>query len=79
MDLDQPYLSVASAQYYQLARAALSLDSTLESQSIPAIQALVRPRFDHSDDHGCLLIILINSFLCATLCSFHSGMAPDGL
>ncbi|KAI0343138.1 hypothetical protein BDW22DRAFT_1329008 [Trametopsis cervina] len=41
MDLEQPYLSIASTQYYQLARAALSLDSILEHQSIPAIQALV--------------------------------------
>ncbi|KAI0091797.1 hypothetical protein BDY19DRAFT_885596 [Irpex rosettiformis] len=41
MDLEQPYLSIASTQYYQLARAALSLDSILESQSIPAIQALL--------------------------------------
>lgn len=41
-DLDQPYLSVEATQYYQLARAALSLDSVLEHQTIPAIQALVR-------------------------------------
>ena len=79
MDLDQPYLSTQSTQYYQLARAALSLDSVLENQSIPAIQALVRPRCACSDDHGCLLITLINSFLCAILCSCPSGMAPDGL
>jgi hypothetical protein len=44
MDLEQPYLSVSSTQYYQLAKAALSLDSILESQSILSIQALVRRR-----------------------------------
>ena len=42
MDLDKPYLSVEATQYYQLARASLALDSILEHQSIPAIQALVR-------------------------------------
>lgn len=41
MDLDKPYLSLEATQYYQLARAALSLDSILEHQSIPALQALV--------------------------------------
>lgn len=42
MDLDKPYLSIEATQYYQLGRASLSLDSILEHQSIPAIQALVR-------------------------------------
>ena len=41
LDLDLPYLHAEASQYYQLGRAALSLDSVLESQSIPAIQALV--------------------------------------
>ena len=41
MDLEKPYLSVEATQYYQLARASLALDSILEHQSIPAIQALV--------------------------------------
>ena len=41
-DLDQPFLSVEATRYYQLARASLSLDSPLENQTIPAIQALVR-------------------------------------
>lgn len=41
MDLEKPYLSLEATQYYQLARAALSLDSVLEYQSIPGIQALV--------------------------------------
>lgn len=40
-DLGQPYLCVEATQYYQLARAAISLDSLLEHQTIPAIQALV--------------------------------------
>lgn len=41
-DLDKPYLSVEATQYYQAARAAVSVDSVLEHQTIPAIQALVR-------------------------------------
>lgn len=62
MDLDQPYLSTGATQYYQLARAAFSLDSILENQSILAIQALVSkisrslPQL-YSDIHGVLLII----------------------
>ncbi|EKM50386.1 uncharacterized protein PHACADRAFT_263665 [Phanerochaete carnosa HHB-10118-sp] len=40
-DLEQSYMSVEATQYYQLARASLSLDSVLEHQTIPAIQALV--------------------------------------
>ncbi len=42
LDLDRPSLSTDATRYYQLGRAVLSLDSILESQSIPAIQALVR-------------------------------------
>nr|VWO94620.1 N/A [Ganoderma boninense] len=41
LDLDRPTLSADASQYYQLGRAVLSLDSILESQSIPAIQALI--------------------------------------
>jgi hypothetical protein len=42
LDLDlRPYSNEAS-QYYQLARAALAVDSVFEEQSIPAIQALAR-------------------------------------
>lgn len=41
-DLSQPALSDEATRYFQLGRAALSVDSILESQSIPAIQALVR-------------------------------------
>ncbi|KAH9946504.1 hypothetical protein B0H21DRAFT_743137 [Amylocystis lapponica] len=41
LDLDKPPLSSEATRYYQLGRAALSLDSILESQSIPAIQALI--------------------------------------
>lgn len=41
LDLDSPALSQESMQYYHLGRASLSLDSILEFQSIPAIQALV--------------------------------------
>ena len=57
LDLDKPYLSAEAMRYYQLGRAALSLDSILESQSIPAIQALVRisPRLHlvgRGSEHG---------------------------
>ncbi|KAI0641862.1 fungal-specific transcription factor domain-containing protein [Trametes meyenii] len=41
LDLDSRPLSSEAAHYYQLGRAALSLVSILESQSIPAIQALI--------------------------------------
>ncbi|KAH8093725.1 fungal-specific transcription factor domain-containing protein [Cristinia sonorae] len=41
VDLDRPPLSTEASQYYQLGRTALSLDSILECQSIPAIQALL--------------------------------------
>ncbi|OCH93710.1 hypothetical protein OBBRIDRAFT_790061 [Obba rivulosa] len=41
LDLDKPSFSPEATRYYQLGRAALSLDSVLESQSIPAIQALI--------------------------------------
>jgi len=41
LDLDLPALSAQAMQYYQLGRTALSLDSILECQSIPAIQALL--------------------------------------
>ncbi len=41
LDLEKPSLSAEAMRYYQLGRAALSVDSVLESQSIPAIQAVV--------------------------------------
>lgn len=41
LDLDLPALSPEASQFYQLGRTALSVDSILECQSIPAIQALV--------------------------------------
>ncbi|TCD68404.1 hypothetical protein EIP91_010805 [Steccherinum ochraceum] len=41
LDLELPALSTQASQYYQLGRTALSLDSILECQSIPAIQALL--------------------------------------
>lgn len=41
LDMEKPSLSAEAMRYYQLGRAALSLDSILESQSIPAIQAVV--------------------------------------
>ncbi|CDO73241.1 hypothetical protein BN946_scf185008.g3 [Trametes cinnabarina] len=41
LDLEKPSLSAEAMRYYQLGRAALSMDSILESQSVPAIQALI--------------------------------------
>ncbi|KAI0629194.1 hypothetical protein C8Q77DRAFT_1066223 [Trametes polyzona] len=41
LDLDKPSLSAEAMGFYQLGRAALSVDSILESQSIPAIQAVI--------------------------------------
>jgi len=41
LDLDRPPFSPEAAHYYQLGRAALSLKSVLEEQSITAIRALV--------------------------------------
>ncbi|KXN89389.1 hypothetical protein AN958_05762 [Leucoagaricus sp. SymC.cos] len=41
LDLEAPPLSPQSMQYYQLGRASLALDSVLEEQSIPGIQALL--------------------------------------
>lgn len=42
LDLDKPIDVNEHSQLYQLGRAALSLDSVFEQQSIAAIQALVR-------------------------------------
>jgi hypothetical protein len=41
LDLERPAHSPESKQFYQLSRAALTLDSVLDEQSFPAIQALV--------------------------------------
>ncbi|KAH9989851.1 fungal-specific transcription factor domain-containing protein [Russula vinacea] len=41
LDLDAPAHSYDANHYYQLGRAALSVDSVFEEQSIPAIQALL--------------------------------------
>jgi hypothetical protein len=40
LDLEKPAYSKEANYYYQLARAALAVDSVFEEQSIPAIQAL---------------------------------------
>ena len=40
LDLDAPPHSYDASHYYQLGRAALSVDPIFEEQSIPAIQAL---------------------------------------
>lgn len=59
LDLDLPSLNSEATTYYQLGRAALSLDSILESQSIPAIQALVRA--SSTDIHGGLANPLLSA------------------
>ncbi|KAF9443665.1 hypothetical protein P691DRAFT_737567 [Macrolepiota fuliginosa MF-IS2] len=41
LDLEAPPLSPQSMQFYQLGRASLTLESVLEEQSIPGIQALL--------------------------------------
>ncbi|KAG7093834.1 hypothetical protein E1B28_007473 [Marasmius oreades] len=41
LDLDKPAHSPEASQLYHLGRAALSIDSVFEEQSIPAIQALL--------------------------------------
>lgn len=41
LDLEKPAHDPESIHYYQLARAALALNSVLDDQTIPAIQALV--------------------------------------
>ncbi|KZT09905.1 uncharacterized protein LAESUDRAFT_722057 [Laetiporus sulphureus 93-53] len=41
VDLEIEPLSPSATRYYQLGRAALSLDSVLEHQTLPAIQALI--------------------------------------
>lgn len=46
MDLDLPPHSVQAMEYYQVARATLSLDSVLEEQTVVGVQALVRSSFD---------------------------------
>jgi hypothetical protein len=40
LDVEAPPHSYDANHYYQLGRAALSVDSIFEEQSIPAIQAL---------------------------------------
>jgi hypothetical protein len=45
-DPQMPPQSPEASQYYHLGRAALSLDSPLETQSIIVVQALVRPHYN---------------------------------
>jgi hypothetical protein len=80
-DLDMPYLAIETTQYYQLARASLSLDSVLESQSIPAIQALVSLSAVSLacpvSTEACSLHVF--SFLCANSCLCLSETVLAGL
>lgn len=48
LDLDRPAHNPESTQFYQLGRAALAIDSVLDEQSIPAIQAMVNHVFGAS-------------------------------
>jgi hypothetical protein len=74
LDLDAPAHSYDANHYYQLGRAALSVDSIFEEQSIPAIQALACdpglfgfPGTDH-----------LYSSLCPIICSSLISMARGG-
>ena len=74
LDLEAPPQSYDANHYYQLGRAALSVDPIFEEQSIPAIQALAR-------DLVRLMVIRSdspNSCLCLIICSFLISMAPGG-
>ena len=74
LDLDAPPHSYDASHYYQLGRAALSVDPIFEEQSIPAIQAL-------ACDLGCPMVIRsdpANSCLCPIICSFLISMAHGG-
>lgn len=44
VDLERPQHSQDAHYYFQLGRAALSVDSIFEGQSVVALQALVRPK-----------------------------------
>lgn len=68
VDLEAPPHSPQAMQFYQLGRASLTLESILEEQTIPGIQALV------STDCGSTVrsLILIYFFRCkASHVSLH--------
>ncbi len=67
LDLDAPPHSYDANHYYQLGRAALSVDSVFEEQSIPAIQAL-----------ACDVAEYSYRFLCPIICSSLISMVLDG-
>ncbi len=74
LDLDAPPHSYDANHYYQLGRAALSVDSVFEEQSITAIQAL-----------ACDLSLVgfqaadySYSSLCPIICSSLISMVLDG-
>ena len=76
MDLDKPAHSAEAMYYYHLARAALSINSILEEQTIAGIQALVNGSYP-----SCTycLIFSSNSSSCATSCFCRRLVGPDGL
>lgn len=45
LDLEKPAHNAEATSYFELARAALALDSVMDEQSIPGIQALVSQFF----------------------------------
>jgi hypothetical protein len=74
LDLDAPPHSYDASHYYQLGRAALSVDSVFEEQSIPAIQALacdVDLVWFQAADYSC-------RSLCHIICSSPISMVLDG-
>ena len=54
MDLDKPAHSAEAMYYYHLARAALSINSILEEQTIAGIQALVNGSYPSSSTYADL-------------------------
>ena len=74
LDLDAPPHSYDANHYYQLGRAALSVDSMFEEQSIPAIQALACvPVLAGFEDADCS-----HSSLCPITCSFPISTVLGG-
>lgn len=63
MDLDKPAHSAEAMYYYHLARAALSIDSILEEQTITGIQALVFGTYCSFFRHK-LTYLLIQILMC---------------
>jgi hypothetical protein len=74
LDLDKPAHSAEAMSYYHLARAALSIDSVLDVQTIAGIQALV----NFFDINWLIFSYTKNSYSCATSCFCRRLVDPDG-